>query len=88
MQIGEFSELNENPNLVIGKSATPTLRKFSNEDWIREQKQDPDIVQFLLMLKSKKVELGSISDDVNIMKRKRREIHPKKWIVVQEMCLQ
>ena len=38
MQIGEFSELNENPNLVICKSATPTLRKFSNEDWIREQK--------------------------------------------------
>ena len=38
MQIGEFSELNENPNLVICKSATPTPRKFSNEDWIREQK--------------------------------------------------
>ena len=32
MQIGEFSELNENPNLVICKSATPTLRKFSNKD--------------------------------------------------------
>ena len=51
MQIGEFSELNENANLVICKSATPTLRKFSNEDWIREQKQDPKIGQFLLMLK-------------------------------------
>ena len=69
MQIGEFSELNENPNLVICNSATPTLRKFSNKDWIRKQKQDPEIGQFLLMLKGKKVE--SISDDVNIMKRKK-----------------
>ena len=71
MQIGEFSGLNENPNLVICKSATPTPRKFSNEDWMREQKQDPKIGQFLLMLKGKKVELESISDDVNIMKRKK-----------------
>ena len=35
MQIGEFSELNENPNLIICKSTTPTPKKFSNEDWIR-----------------------------------------------------
>ena len=49
----------------------PTPRKFSNEDWIREQKQDPKIGQFLLMLKGKKVELESITDDVNIMKRKK-----------------
>ena len=32
MQIGEFSELNEIPNLIICKSATPTPKKFSNED--------------------------------------------------------
>ena len=71
MQIGEFSELNENPNLVICKSATLTPRKFSNEDWIREQKQDPEIGQILLMLKGKKVDLESILDDVNIMNRKK-----------------
>ena len=35
IQIGEFSELNENPNLIIYKSATPTPKKFSNEDWVR-----------------------------------------------------
>ena len=28
MQIGEFSELNENPNLIICKSATPTPKKI------------------------------------------------------------
>ena len=43
MQIGEFSELNENPNLIVCKSAVPTPKKFSNEDWVREQTQDPDI---------------------------------------------
>ena len=80
MQIGEFSELNENPNLVICKSATPTPRKFSNEDWVRKQNQDPEIGQFLLMLKGKKVE--SISDDVNIMKRKKGRYISKKWVVV------
>ena len=37
MQVGEFSELNENPNLIICKSATPTPKKFSSEDWVREQ---------------------------------------------------
>ena len=47
MQIGEFSELNENPNLIICKSAQPTPQKFSNKDWIREQNQDPYIGQFL-----------------------------------------
>ena len=69
MQIGEFSELNENPNLIICKSAVPTPKKFSNEDWVREQTQDPDIGQFIQLLKGNKVE--SLTDDVSIMKRKR-----------------
>ena len=47
MHIGEFSELNENPNLIICKSAIPTPKKFSNEDWVREQNQDPNIGQFI-----------------------------------------
>ena len=71
MQIGEFSELNENPNLIICKSTTPTPKKFSNEDWVREQNQDPNIGQFIQLLKGNKVELESITDDVNIMKRKK-----------------
>ena len=71
MQIGEFSELNENPNLVICKSAIPTPKKFSNEDWVREQNQYPDIGQFIQLLKGTKVELRSITDDVHIMKRKK-----------------
>ena len=69
MQIGEFSELNENPNLIVCKSAVPTPKKFSNEDWVREQTQDPDIGQFIQLLKGNKVE--SLTDDVSIMKRKR-----------------
>ena len=71
MQIGEFIELNENPNLIICKSATPTPKKFSNEDWVREQNQDPDIEQFIQLLKGNKVEPESLRDDVNIMKRKK-----------------
>ena len=71
MQIGGFSELNENPNLIICKSATPTLKKFSNEDWVREQNQDPDIGWFIQLLKGNKVEPESLTDDVNIMKRKK-----------------
>ena len=88
MQIGEFIKLNENPNLIICKSATPTPKKFSNEDWVREQNQDPNIGQSIQLLKGNKVELESITDDVNIMKKKERKIYPEKWIVIQEMCLQ
>ena len=71
MQIGEFSELNENPNLIICKSATPTPMKFSNEDWVREQNQDPDIGWFIQLLKGNKVEPEFLTDDVTIMKRKK-----------------
>ena len=72
MQIGEFSELNENPNLIVCKSAVPTPKKFSNEDWVREQTQDPDIGQFIQLLKGNKVE--SLTDDVSIMKRREEDI--------------
>ena len=71
VQVGEFSELNENPNLIICKSATPTPKKFSNEDWVREQNQDPDIGQFIQLLKGNKVESELLTSDVNIMKRKK-----------------
>ena len=71
MQIGEFSELNENPNLIICKSATPTSKKFSNEDWVREQNHDPNIGQFIQLLKGSKIEPEFLTDDVNIMKRKK-----------------
>ena len=71
MQIGEFSELNENPNLIICKSAQPMPQKFSNKDWIREQNQDPDIGQFIQLLKGYKIESELLMDDVNIMKRKK-----------------
>ena len=71
IQIGEFSELNENPNLIICKGATPTPKKFSNEDWVREQNQDPDIGWFIQLLKGNKVEPEFLTDDVNIMKRKK-----------------
>ena len=37
MQLGDFSELNENPNLLVCKSACPASRKFSNEQWVKEQ---------------------------------------------------
>ena len=71
MQVGEFSELNESPNLIICKSATPTPKKFSNEDWVREQNQDPDIGWFIQLLKGNKVESEFLTSDVNIMKRKK-----------------
>ena len=71
MQIGEFSEINENPNLIICKSATSTPKKFSNEDWVREQNQDPNIGQFIQLLKGNKVELKSLTDDANMMNRKK-----------------
>ena len=71
MQMGEFSELNENPNLIICKSAIPTPKKFSNEDLVREQNEDPDIGQFIQLLKGKKVGLESITDDVHIMTRRK-----------------
>ena len=71
MQVGEFSELNENPNLIICKSATPTPKKFSNEDWIREQNQDPDIGWFIQLLKGNRVESELLTNDINIMKRRK-----------------
>ena len=71
MQVGEFSELNENPNLIICKSAIPTPKKFFNEDWVREQNQDPDIGWFIQLLKGNKVESEFLTSDVNIMKRKK-----------------
>ena len=58
MQMGEFSELNENPNLIICKSAIPTPKKFSNEDWVREQNKDPDIGQFIQLLKRQRGRTG------------------------------
>ena len=82
MQIGEFSELNENPNLIICKSATPTPKKFSNEDWVREQNQYPNIGQFIQLLKGNRVESKSLTDDANIMSRKERKIYSEKWIVI------
>ena len=71
MQIEEFSELSENPNLIICKSATPTPKKFSKEDWVREQNQDRNIGQFIQLLKGNKVESKSLTDDANIMSRKK-----------------
>ena len=71
VQIGDFSELNENPNLIICKSARPTPKKFTNEDWIREQNQDIDIGQFIQLLKGNKIEPETLTNDVNIMKRKK-----------------
>ena len=71
MQIGEFSELNENPNLIICKSATPIPKKFFSEDWVRGQNQDPNIGWFIQLLTGNKVEPEFLTDDVNIMKRKK-----------------
>ena len=49
----------------------PTPKKFSNEDWVREQNQDPDIGEFIQLLKGNRVEPKSLTDDANIMNRKR-----------------
>ena len=68
VQIGEFSELNKNPYLIICKSATPTPKKFCNEDWVGEQHQDPNIGWFIQSLKGNKVESKFLTDDANIMK--------------------
>ena len=46
-------------------------QKFSNKDWIREQNQDPDIGQFIQLLKGHKIESELLTDNVNIMKRKK-----------------
>ena len=71
MQIGKFSELNENPNLIICKSARPVPRKFTNEHWIKEQRQDPDTGQFIQILEGKEIKSEDLTNDVNIMKRKK-----------------
>ena len=86
MQIGEVSELNENPNLIICKSATPTPKKFSNEDWVREQNQDPDIGQFIQLLKGNKVESKSLTDDANILSRKKGRYILRNGLLYK-MCL-
>ena len=72
MQLGEFSKLNENPNLIICKSARPTPKKFTNADWIREQNQDIDIGQFIQLLKGNKIGTETFTNDVNIMKMKKK----------------
>ena len=52
---------------------------------VREQTQDPDIGQFIQLLKGNKVE--SLTDDCQYYEKKERKIYPEKWIVIQEMCL-
>ena len=60
--LGDFSELNENLNLLVCKSACPASRKFSNEQWIKEQWDDECIAQLIEILKGRKVEKGNIYD--------------------------
>ena len=53
IMLNDFTELNEYPNLLVCKSARPTPQKFTNEQWIQFQKEDPIIGQFLLVRKLK-----------------------------------
>ena len=71
MQLGDFTELNENPNLLICKSGCPVPRKFSNERWITEQQSDENISQISAILKGQKLEKEDISEDVRTMLRKK-----------------
>ena len=71
MQLGDFSELNENPNLLVCKSACPASRKFSNEQWIKEQQDDECIAKLIEILKGRKVVKGNIYDDVRTMLKKK-----------------
>ena len=71
MQLGDFTELNENPNLLICKSACPVPKKFSNEKWLAEQLSDENISQLIAILKGQKIEKDSILEDVRMMLRKR-----------------
>ena len=69
MQLGDFLELNENPNWLVCKSAHPVSRKFSNEQWIKEQHDDECISQLIEILKGKKVEKENMFDNVRSMLR-------------------
>ena len=71
MQLGDFTELNENPNLLICKGAYPVAKKFSNEKWIEEQNKDEDISQLIKILKGQKIEKQELFDDVRTMLRKK-----------------
>ena len=62
--------MNKNPNLFICKSARPVPEKFINAQWIQEQKDDPDIGQFLI-LRNEKNKAENLSEDVKTMLRKK-----------------
>ena len=55
IMLNDFTELNEYPNLLVCKSAKPTPQKFTNEQWIQFQEEDPIIGQFCLILESENV---------------------------------
>ena len=71
MQLGDFTELNENPNLLICKSAKPIPQKFITEDWIREQNSDPSLSQIMQILKGKSINKENLEEDTKTMLRKK-----------------
>ena len=54
VMLNDFTEFNENWNLFICKSAQPTPKESSNKQWIKKQKEDHVIGQFLQLRKLKK----------------------------------
>ena len=71
MQLGDFTGLNENPNLLICKSAKPIPQKFITEDWIREQNSDPSLSQIMQILKGKSINKENLEEDTKTMLRKK-----------------
>ena len=71
MQLGDFTELNQNPNLLICKSARPVPQKYSNEDWVREQVSDPSLSQVIQVIKGNITDKDNLLEDAKTMLRKK-----------------
>ena len=71
MQLGDFTELNQNPNLLICKSARPVPQKYSNEDWVREQVSDPSLSQVIQVIKGNIIDKDNLLEDAKTMLRKK-----------------
>ena len=72
IMLNDFTELNEYPNLLVCKSARPTPQKFTNEQWIKFQKEDLIISQFLSVRKSKTKSEDILPEVRNMLKKKSR----------------
>ena len=72
-QFNDLTELNEHPNLLICKSASPVPRKFTNEIWKDEQSQDEDISIVYQVIQGTQLGLSEVGNDVKTMLRRKNK---------------